>query len=404
MNETEGKQIVDDCQYRQYSVDDIRLFRENLDTVIIAPYNDNQVKGVGYNLTASNMIYSLTQHKLLTIYSYKDGRYFKLKAHDTALILTYEYFQLDSKVAGNFYSRVRRVSEGLGHISTTLDPNWKGMFLIAVNNTTNRKLKVQISSIFEGQEEKNGIATVVLRGVKASEYQQHSELDGFSIDNPAMRIDILKELAYEPFRFFHRRGYNNFKQLVKELDCFQPHNTPLTNDINEIKNKLIQIRNELMYKNNISEAQSLISSLNWFDFDKNNQLKHKINALKKYLDMPPHEMYDERLKVDDLITLLKKECDYILLCEAVKQIHEIIDKHVVFHHKFGNTKQLLLKIIVNLSFILTLVSMIFLIFIFIKAFFNNNPLNTQSIYSSIAVSLITALIGLLLKRVNKIQD
>ena len=396
----EELQVTDDSFFRQFSVDDIKDFRKNLKTVIIAPYNEKQVKGVGYNLTASNMIYSLSQHRLLKIHDYKYGRYFKLKAHDTALILSNEYFQLDNNVAGNFYSRVRRVSEGLGHISTTLDPNWKGMFLIAINNTTNKKIKVQISSIFEGEEEKNGIATVVLKGIKPSNQQEPLSMEGFNIDNPAMRIDILKELAYEPIRLFHRRGYNNFKNLVDELDKFHPKDTPVTKDIMVIKEKLITLRNELMYKENIREAKSIISSLTWIDFDTDYQLKVKINDLKDVLDETPYNLYNKKDKINEKITLLKKECDYILLCEDVKQIHEIIDKHVIFYPRFGNFKYALLKMVENVSFIITLLAFIFIVFMFIESFINKHPVELVNLISSIIVSFITTLIGVLLKKVN----
>lgn len=60
-----------DNLYRQFSTTDIKNFRKDLTTVIIAPYSESQVKGVGYNLTASNMVYSLAKRKLLTIYNTK---------------------------------------------------------------------------------------------------------------------------------------------------------------------------------------------------------------------------------------------------------------------------------------------------------------------------------------------
>ena len=326
---------------RQFSTTDIKNFRKNLTTVIIAPYNESQVKGVGYNLTASNMVYSLAKRKLLTIYDYKDGRYFKLGPHDTALVLSNEYFKLDSNVAGNFYSRVRRVSEGLGHISTTLDPNWQGMFLIAINNTTNRRINVQLSTIFEGVEEKIGIATVVLTGIKSEKDDDNtSTLDDFNLDNPAMRIDILKELSREPNHFMHNSGYRKFKKLVEKLDNFTHVETDIYKDINKIKEHLIEIRNALKYENDVVKAKSLISSLDWFNFDKNEELKLKINDLKKYLDDENYYIHSQKVnEIDDKITVLKRECDYILLCENVKQIHTLIDSQVNFYQKFSKIKK-----------------------------------------------------------------
>ena len=394
---------IQNYPYRQFSTYDIKRFRKNLETVIIAPYNEKLVRGVGYNLTASNLIYSLSKNKLLTIYDYKDGRYFKLKGHDTALVLTHEYFSLGPNVAGNFYSRVRRVSEGLGHISTTLDPNWKGMFLIAINNTTNRTLKVQLSSIFEGKEEKNGIATVVLKGISSGEYEKDTEKENLNLDNPAMRIDILKEIARDPSHIKNHSSYKSFKKLVNELDNFSPKETGITSDVNKIKEILIGIRNNLMYIENIDEAKSLISSLDWFSFDKNAELITKINDLKLYLGCKNHEFYNLRFEINDKITLLKRECDYIILCENVNQIHELINNHVKFHHKFEITKKLFLRIVENISLLMLIAIMIFAIFIFIRLIIKgdtNNSNEMLKLYSSIVVALISAIINLTIRKIK----
>ena len=398
------KENITDNPYRQFSTYDIKNFRKNLGTVIIAPYNERQVNGVGYNLTASNMVFSLSKHKLLTIYDYKDGRYFKLKAHDTALVLSHEYFLLDSNVAGNFYSRVRRVSEGLGHISTTLDPNWKGMFLIAINNTTNRTLKVQISSIFEGKEEKNGIATVVLTGINPGDKNKSNQIDSLNLDNPAMRIDILKELAREPSHIRHSVGYKRFKKLVNELDSFEPKETEISHDVNKIKEILIEIRNALMYEEKMDKAKASISSLDWFSFDKNEELKNKINGLKKYLDHDNHYLYVHRTEVDNQISLLKKECDYILLCENVSQIHDLINNHIQYHHKFGKIKRIVLKAIENITFIFVLLIMI-LLSVFLIQILTTKMTTAEveaektKLYFSIALALISAFINLVVKKI-----
>lgn len=400
----EYNNILQGYPYRQFSTYDIKNFRKNLDTVIIAPYNEKQVRGVGYNLTASNLIYSLSKNKLLTIYDYKDGRYFKLKSHDTALILTNEYFSLGPNVAGNFYSRVRRVSQGLGHISTTLDPSWKGMFLIAINNTTSKTLKVQLSSIFEGNEEKNGIATVVLKGISCGENESNPENETLNLDNPAMRIDILKELAREPSRIRHHSGYKSFKKLVNELEHFTPKETEITRDVNNIKDILIKIRNNLMFKNNIDEAKSAISSLDWFSFDKNAELIIKINDLKTYLKYQNSQVIDLRDEINEKITLLKKECDYIILCENINQIHELIDSHVNFHHKFGITKKLILKIIENISLFMIIAIMVFVIIVLFKLITGvaqDKTIEITKLYSSIIIVIITGLINMTIKKIEK---
>lgn len=334
--ETAIKNIVKEMNIRQFTTDDIKRFRKELSTVIIAPYNENQVKGVGYNLTASNMIYSLSKHKLLKIKDSKEGKFFYLSGHDTALILTNEYFDVSNNVAGSFYSRVRRVSEGLGQISTTLDPGWKGMFLISLNNSTNKTIKVQISSKTEGQENKIGIATVVLTGTVS----QNNFIDEkINLDNPAMRIDILKELVNTERVIVNKYEHNSFKTLVNNLDNFIPTNNPTYDFINKIKEELECIDNALMYEKNPVEVKKHINSLNWFSYEGNQELKRKINELNRYLSIDNYLIMERKNIFEELkeeVDKLKKECDYILLCENVNQIHNLIDNHIRQYNKYSS--------------------------------------------------------------------
>lgn len=329
----EIKEICSKSNSRQFTTDDIKQFRKELNTVIIAPYHEEQVKGVGYNLTASNMIYSLTRHKLLKIKDNQNGKFFTLSAHDTALILTNEYFKLSDNVAGNFYSRVRRVSEGLGHISTTLDPNWKGMFLISLTNSTNKKIKVQLSSKSEGKETKIGIATVVLTGINGSNIE-----DEINLDNPAMRIDILRELADEERIILKKPEHNAFKKLVNNLENFSPNNTKVYELIKKIKNNLEKIETALFYEEDAAKAKVYINKLNWFDFENYDELKRKIQELQKYLAYRNYDLIKEdgeKINIKKEIEVLRKECDYILLCENVNQIHALIDTHIKKYNKYS---------------------------------------------------------------------
>jgi len=48
------------------------------------------------------------------------------------LVVTKEYISVPSNIVGYVVSRVSKVSEGFGHVSTSIDPNWKGALLIAL--------------------------------------------------------------------------------------------------------------------------------------------------------------------------------------------------------------------------------------------------------------------------------
>ncbi|MEH2298418.1 MAG: deoxycytidine triphosphate deaminase [Nostoc sp.] len=53
---------------------------------------------------------------------------------DTALIETNETVWVSKKITGTYHSRVTQVSQGTGHIGTTLDPNYIGPSLISLPN------------------------------------------------------------------------------------------------------------------------------------------------------------------------------------------------------------------------------------------------------------------------------
>ena len=131
---------------------DIELCRENLDDLVIAPFDKTQAKGIGYNIAASDLFYSLKKSMPLKICHDDSGSYAIIKPNDTVLVLSYEYLKTNNCVAGTFHSKVRGAASGLGNVSTTLDPNWKGMLLISINNPTSRKIKVPITIKKDGKK------------------------------------------------------------------------------------------------------------------------------------------------------------------------------------------------------------------------------------------------------------
>lgn len=60
------------------------------------------------------------------------------------LILSNEAIYVSKNIGGTFHSKVSLVTQGLGHVSTTLDPGWEGQILVPMNNPTNKSIKVVI--------------------------------------------------------------------------------------------------------------------------------------------------------------------------------------------------------------------------------------------------------------------
>ena len=103
------------------SDNDIR--RELGINVLIYPFEEGNLKGASYNLTASRLAWSLSTKQ--TIYQSTNDKII-ITPGDTALIETHETIWVSKKISGTYHSRVTQVSQGTGHIGTTLDPNYIG--------------------------------------------------------------------------------------------------------------------------------------------------------------------------------------------------------------------------------------------------------------------------------------
>lgn len=176
---------------------DIKQCRESLDDLVIAPFDKAQAKGIGYNIAASDLFYSLKKSMPLKICHDDSGSYAVINPNDTVLVLSYEYLKTNDFVAGTFHSKVRGAASGLGNVSTTLDPNWKGMLLISINNPTSSKIKVPITIKKDGKTERCSLLTLVpFRNTCPPE--KDGETWSFHLDNPPMRADIWSDLIDKP--------------------------------------------------------------------------------------------------------------------------------------------------------------------------------------------------------------
>lgn len=109
------------------------ILKEKKSGLIIYPYESRYLKAASYDLTPTVVAMSSKIGMLETVYrekNYKKDRYFILvHPKDTVLIISNEYLNVPENIAGYISSRVSKVVEGFGHISTTIDPNWTGALL-----------------------------------------------------------------------------------------------------------------------------------------------------------------------------------------------------------------------------------------------------------------------------------
>lgn len=193
--------------------------------MIITPFDpdkkDERLTPAGFNFSFTNFIISLNKKEPCDLQiNEKTGEiYFNLAAGDTALALTRETIWVSGKYAGTFHSKVGFAAKGLGQISTTLDPGWKGQLLISINNPN-----------------KNDVPVVIGERIKPDntiKYRTFITLCLYALETPATkrsdntsgRLEIIDEVLAQ-----------NFEK-----------NSSLIFDISKLKN----LENELMAASNI---------------------------------------------------------------------------------------------------------------------------------------------------------
>lgn len=114
----------------------------------IYPFEEKNLTGIGYNISTTNFAFSINQGVLLKVCKDTSEQgyehYIIIPPNDTVLLFSKESLETDNEIAGTFHSKVSRVCQGLGHICTTLDPTWKGQLIIAINNPTNKEIRLDL--------------------------------------------------------------------------------------------------------------------------------------------------------------------------------------------------------------------------------------------------------------------
>jgi len=201
----EGKEIVD--KLGQLSKYDIKN-EEKEGGLRIYPFEESCLKGASYDLTPTIIGMSVEFGMLEKVYRervYPYKHYIYVKPKDTVLAVSYEYLSVPSNIAGYIVSRVSKVVEGFGHVSTSIDPNWRGSALIALNNPTNRPIKVYVGKNALGLSKPNPLATISFH------YLNTKCQDGDADYHQGMRLDLLETLQYK-----NRQG---FKAWTRRCFC-----------------------------------------------------------------------------------------------------------------------------------------------------------------------------------------
>ena len=182
---TENRKTIDEMSHSGFLTGtDIKNLLDK--EIVIHPYSEENLTPVGYNFTFSDFIYSLFTNTFVEIINNEnEPEYFWIRPNETVLVLTREMIWVSKHIGGTFHSKVSLVTEGLCHVSTTLDPGWQGQLLVPITNPTKGRIKVYIK-----KKENNKIQsfiTLVLHRSKIAACIEH--------DNPPARIDLLMSIV-----------------------------------------------------------------------------------------------------------------------------------------------------------------------------------------------------------------
>lgn len=254
------QELIDKNRIGCLSKDDI--YEEILKNEIqILPFKKQNLTGLGYNLTPSDFVFSTSKKILLEVETNKNEKYVMIPPNDTVLILSKEYIAVSGRIMGTFHSGVRRVSQGLGHISTTLDPGWKGPLLVAVNNPSKKKIKFLLQSDGGRGLEDVSFVTLIFQylntGLKQTEH-----------DNKAFRVDVLWQ--YYMGSSYTKRAYNKSFKLLNEIiettRLMSPENSISEVDTTEYSRLSEFLVNRLANYDRNQNIQEMINTANMLEY------------------------------------------------------------------------------------------------------------------------------------------
>ena len=314
----------------------------------IFPFSENLLTSCGYNLTPSDFAFSTKKGVLEQIRTHDGIKYIKVLPYDTVLICTKEYICFPDCLMGTIHSRVAIVSEGFGHISTTVDPMWEGPMLIAINNPSKKTKTLKLNQT---------IATLVFHSLSERTTKRH--------DNPPFRLDILEYYLQKnqgwKHILFHSRALKRFKCLI-ELAT----ESVATDTIDKSKFKELYILEDILSKMSLGEIEQWKAALSQYGLHslKYNSLSDIFKSKIAELQEAANNNYEQAIIVSkQAYKLCEKEFIYAYWREKSDKLKKEIN---------NNTKNLaLINLIASkiplkiiLSLLLAALGVYFIVYIF----------------------------------------
>lgn len=160
----------------------------------IEPFNEHiDLKLASYDITPTMIAMSAKCGLLETVYQKKDmSLYIKVRPGDTVLVVSNEFISVPPYMAGYVVSRVSKVADGFGHVSTSIDPNWQGALLIALSNPTNKPIEISVGRERGPNARGDSLATISFHYLNKSFQERTLPDPNFT----GMRLDLLQNKQY----------------------------------------------------------------------------------------------------------------------------------------------------------------------------------------------------------------
>lgn len=188
---------------------DTQLIRKLGNDIFIWPFKESNLKGATYNLTATKIAFYKNENGgNISVVDEDDVIHFP--QGKTVLIQTEESIYISKNYCGTYHTKVSLVSKGLSSISTTLDPCYFGTSLIAINNQSDKTIKLNVGDTF---------CSLMLYKMKSASKEKH--------DNLPFRADVAQYSIQE---------YRQFESLKSKHDNDERYNTALRKIKDDYKN------------------------------------------------------------------------------------------------------------------------------------------------------------------------
>ena len=308
--------------------DDYLLARQNIEDVIIVPFDPMRAKGTGYNLSPCTLIYSVNRKRLIKVHENEKEVYVWVEPHDTVLTISREYIITKRSVAGMILSRVRISANGLGNVSTTLDPGWKGKLLLAISNPTSRRIKLCIEEKKDGKAIPTALVTMTV--FRTGRDLETASKESLHLDNPPMRTDIWQDLTEKPAGIKGAQEYEQFQQIIQRVTDFKAEKGTRYGDLQHIISKVIAVREGIKRGDPLPSIRALTVGLEYEldQVDDDDILKQKFVAWNSLL-LNAKSLDD--LRCDKQVAAencLLRECQYLIMCDEIDQHDKFIRQQI----------------------------------------------------------------------------